>query len=102
MILITLALSTVEFDVETPSNWRVLLRRKATVKFIYDTEDGETSREDPYYGPFFFFLVAQKKCCYAYRPGGAGYVGLLFRERALPTKTPGGVRHWRYRGWVGI
>jgi len=55
MILITLALSTVEFDVETPSNWRVLLRRKATVKFIYDTEDGETSREDPYYGPFFFF-----------------------------------------------
>jgi len=27
------------------------LRGKATVKFIYDTEDGETSREDPYYGP---------------------------------------------------
>jgi len=26
------------------------LRGKATVKFIYDTEDSETSREDPY-GP---------------------------------------------------
>jgi len=23
----------------------------STVKFIYDTEDGETSQEDPYYDP---------------------------------------------------
>jgi len=36
--------------IESRHNAGFDLRGKATVKFIYDTENGETSQKDPYYG----------------------------------------------------